>query len=70
MTNKILDAFMAEAQHLRRLAKSGSNRKLAEHIVAVYERGLRDGVKLAEELRNAKANTTDSADSNGERLEP
>lgn len=69
MTNKILDAFIAEAQKFRRLAKSGSNRKLAEHILAVYERGLRDGVKLAEELRHAKTNPADSANSDGERLE-
>jgi len=51
MNQKLIEAFGREAQALRRLAKSGSNRKLVEHLVAVYERGLRDGVQLAEERR-------------------
>jgi hypothetical protein len=70
MNQKLIEAFGREAQALRRLAKSGSNRKLVEHLVAVYERGLRDGVQLAEELRNAKANSIDSTNTDRERLEP
>lgn len=69
MNQKLIEAFGREAQALRRLAKSGSNRKLVEHLVAVYERGLRDGVQLAEELRNAQANPSNGTDSNRERVE-
>ncbi len=72
MSKGIVEYLTDQAQVIRRLAKNSTNRKLALALVAVYERGLRDGVELQIALKrkqeedNVKTDSASSSDSSGE----